>query len=221
MERPPKKPKPSKVIKPPKATKPAAAGKPRKRPSSNLYRRGTKPEAVLARKREGLAVAMRLEGKTIGEIAEACKYANNSCARNAIMRAMVRLCPPENSEALRAQEVARTYEIEREAWEQWYRSTEDAVKETIKSVPYAGNGNGDVVDAKTEKTVVREGQSGNPALLDKILKAMERRARLLGLDAPEKIDLNQSGEIRVIGQNPVEVLEQGLKRARGEKNAAG
>ena len=198
---------------------------PKKKPTNKQTKRkprnpraGSAVAAVRAREREGRAVQLRLEGRTLQEIATELGYAVRSSARFAIFRGMERLSPPENLESLRAIEVARTYEVEHEAWEQWYRSTEDAVKESTKT--RAGDDETGEVVTETTRTV--EGQAGNPALLAAIVKAMERRAKLLGLDAPEKIDVNTKTEIRVIGQDPVQVFENAARRLRGEVlNAVG
>lgn len=174
-------------------------------PRKNNPKGGSNPIAVLARKREGKAVTLRLEGLTLQQIADRLGYISRESARSAVLRGMVRLGSPENAEELRKQEVAKTYEIEQEAWEQWHRSTEDAVSVSVRQTI-----KGD------ETTTTRVGQCGNPALLDKVLKAMERRAKLLGLDAPEQ--LNIDGGLRVHGQNPLEVLEAAVIRLK-QQNA--
>jgi hypothetical protein len=180
---------------------------------------GSSAQAIQARQREERAVEMRLAGGTLEEIAAELGYASHEGARMAIIRAKARLSPIENIEELRRQEVATTYEVQQEAWEQWKRSTEDAVKETVKTS--LEESEDDAADGiEKEKTVAREGQTGNPALLDKVLKAMERRAKLLGLDAPERLDVNAG--VRVIGQQPDAILETALARLKKRnQDAAG
>jgi hypothetical protein len=51
--------------------------------------------------------------------------------------------------------------------------------------------------------------------LDKIIKAGERRAKLLGLDKPQQIEFSRGP--RVIGQNPAEVLAAAQKRLQQRK----
>jgi hypothetical protein len=164
-------------------------------------KKGTSRAALLARQREERAVQMRLEGHTLEEIAAELGYANRCGAWLALVRAKARLAPIKDAEELRQQEIARTFEIEQEAFEQWERSTEDAETTTTTE------------DDKGQSTTLkREGQSGNPALLDKVLKAMERRAKLLGLDKPQQIDMT-SGP-RVIGQTPEEIFEAAAKKLK-------
>jgi hypothetical protein len=130
---------------------------------------------------------------------------------------MIALCPPEKVEELRQREVVKCEVIEREAWEQWRRSTENAVCVTTTT---GIDGDDDEAESEPAKKVVKEeGQSGNPALLDKVLKAMERRAKLLGLDQPQLIDVTQGP--RIIGQDRVTILENAAKRAKGQLDVAG
>ncbi len=163
---------------------------------------GSSATALKAREREELAVKLRLEGWTLGAIAEKIGYKASECARVAILRAMAKMPPIEDLVALRQHELDKLDEIEREAWEQWYRSTQDAESRTE-----AETKDGTFV---TER---KEGQSGNPALLDKIIKASERRAKLLGLDAPEKLAVSGNLDIDVFGQKPSEVFSHAAKEA--------
>lgn len=178
-----------------------AKKKPSKRPTPGT---GTNRKAILAREREKRAVEMRLGGATLDAIAKEVGYADPESARVAILRVMAKMTPPEKLEELRTLEIEKMNEVEREAWQQWRRSTQDAETRT------EAEGKGGVF--VTEKT---EGQSGNPALLDKVIKASERRAKLLGLDKPQLIDVSQAP--RVIGQSPIEIFDNAAKRARGEK----
>ena len=174
----------------------------------NNPRGGTSKFALLTRKREERAVTLRLQGMTLDAIAKEVGYATHQGVRFAIFRAMARLPAIEDVLACRQQELAKLDEVEREAWEQWHRSTQDAETRTTSQTK-----DGPVITDKAE------GQSGNPALLDKIIKCSERRAKLLGLDAPEKLAVTSQSDIRVIGQNAADVLEAAAKKARG--NVAG
>lgn len=51
------------------------------------------------------------------------------------------------------------------------------------------DGRVELVPTKRKREVKRTGQSGNPAFLEVVLKCMERRAKLLGLDQPMRIDI--------------------------------
>lgn len=80
--------------------------------------------------------------------------------------------------AIKERELLRIDRIEREHWRGWVKSLKDRQRRTTKS----GGKEGDEVTSMTE------GQAGNPRFLEGIMHCIERRARLLGLDAPEKID---------------------------------
>jgi DNA-binding CsgD family transcriptional regulator len=67
-------------------------------------------------------------------------------------------------------------EAEREAWEAWERSKQDAVTETTRTLPEG--------DVQTE--IRRQGQAGDSALLKRLIEISERRAKLLGMDAPTR-----------------------------------
>lgn len=67
-------------------------------------------------------------------------------------------------------------EAERETWQAWERSTQDAVTETVRTLPEGG------VQTETR----REGQAGDASLLKRLIEISDRRAKLLGLDAPTR-----------------------------------
>lgn len=71
-------------------------------------------------------------------------------------------------------------EQEREAWSAWERSKQDAV---TKMATKEGQASG-------KASVKTEGQCGDPAYLRHILDVRERRAKLLGLDAPSRSELS-------------------------------
>ncbi len=85
-----------------------------------------------------------------------------------------------------------------EAWLAWEKSKKDRLFNTLKK-------KGIVSDAKTEKenaaamalaesTIRKEGQTGDPAYLTIILGCAEKRARLLGVEAPQKVQMtDQAG----------------------------
>ena len=78
-------------------------------------------------------------------------------------------------DAMRDEELRRLERIERESWEAWERSQKPA-----QSARIAEGGTG-----KGHKTV--KGQVGNPKFLDVVLKCIESRRSMLGLDAPTKV----------------------------------
>lgn len=77
-----------------------------------------------------------------------------------------------------AQELAKIDEIESEYWQAWERSK--MPKEATLTEKVEGK------DSRSRARVQREHRDGNPAYLDGVLKCIERRCKLLGLDAPER-----------------------------------
>jgi hypothetical protein len=84
----------------------------------------------------------------------------------------------------RAQELGKIDRLEREYWRGWERSCEDA--ETVRKEGSAG---GVEKVVKTEK-----GQAGDPRFLAGVERCIERRCKLLGLDAPIKQDITSGGK---------------------------
>lgn len=75
---------------------------------------------------------------------------------------------------VRARELARIDEVERQAWIAWLKSQENA--ETSKERTRGPDGTQTV----TEK--VSKGQAGDPRYLEIVLKCVERRCKILGVD---------------------------------------
>ena len=88
-----------------------------------------------------------------------------------------------NIDAAKARELARVDKIEREAWDAWERSKEDAETVTTK-----GKGTKDV-PAQMEKTVQLKGQVGDGTFLRIVQWCVEQRCKILGLDAPRQMEL--------------------------------
>jgi len=81
---------------------------------------------------------------------------------------------------LKAKELAKVDRLEREYWRAWERSREDA--ETLQQV---GGKDGPDKITKTSK-----GQAGDPRFLQGVQWCIERRCKILGVDAPEKRELS-------------------------------
>lgn len=89
-----------------------------------------------------------------------------------------------NLDEAKSKEIARIDELEREYWAAWESSKSERTKARQES---SGK-----VDPLTKKAVAdkavmeREQRDGNPAFLAGVLSCIDRRCKLLGLDAPEK-----------------------------------
>jgi len=80
----------------------------------------------------------------------------------------------------KAEELAKIDHLEREYWDAWKRSCEDA--ETIRQEGVAVD---KIVNpSKIIKTAV--GQAGDPRFLAGVQWCIERRCKIFGIDAPEK-----------------------------------
>jgi hypothetical protein len=80
-----------------------------------------------------------------------------------------------------AQEMEKLGLLEREYWAGWQRS-----QQPRKNSPVAVR---EKTDTASSETAARAGmRDGNPRFLDGVLFVMERRARLLGLDKPARIN---------------------------------
>ena len=91
--------------------------------------------------------------------------------------------------------------LEAVAWDAWEHSKENKETSTTKQV---GN-------VTTEATTRLECQSGNPAFLEMVLKCIDRRCRLMGLDAknePVTPEDNRLRDISIVVQyrDPVPLL---------------
>ena len=87
-----------------------------------------------------------------------------------------------NLNEAKARELAKLDEIEREAWDAWRKSQKDA--ETMEVTGTAQGGK-----SKPEKVKkITKGQAGDSRFLEIVLKCQNRRAEILGLDAPKKLE---------------------------------
>jgi len=86
----------------------------------------------------------------------------------------------------KAQELAKVDRLEREYWQAWRRSCENAESVTQE-------GTAKTVD-KVKKT--SKGQAGDPRFLQGVQWCIERRCKILGVDAPTEI--KHSGRVRVL-----------------------
>jgi len=84
----------------------------------------------------------------------------------------------------KSQELAKVDRLEREYWDAWQRSCEDA--ETLVK---------DGTPEKVEKLKrTSKGQAGDPRFLQGVQWCIEKRCKILGIDAPVKTDVTSGGE---------------------------
>jgi predicted transcriptional regulator len=83
--------------------------------------------------------------------------------------------------------------IEREAWQAWDRSCEEARRRIVKAIGKTSDKNKEEKPSTIEQTTQTEQRDGDPQHLHTVLQSMSRRAKLLGLDRPQRVE--QSGTI--------------------------
>ena len=86
----------------------------------------------------------------------------------------------------KAKELAKIDRLEREYWDAWEESKRD--KETSITEKIASE------KPRDKAQIRREGQVGNPSFLAGVQWCIERRCKILGLDAPKGLDLTSKGE---------------------------
>lgn len=89
---------------------------------------------------------------------------------------------------LKGEQLAKLDKLETEYWEGWERSKGDEVSveaEIEKGDPAPSNVRSHLTRGKKQI----KNRDGNPVFLNGVLKCVERRCAILGLDAPLKVDL--------------------------------
>lgn len=82
---------------------------------------------------------------------------------------------------LKHRELEKIDQLEREYWKAWEKSTKDTEVITQKAKSS---------DTGKEVILRREGQAGDPRFLAGVMTCIERRCKLLGIDAPEKREIS-------------------------------
>jgi len=88
----------------------------------------------------------------------------------------------------KARELAKIDHAERCYWEAWERSIEEFRSRTIKAKGIKADQKIQAKPEQAEQTIYTENRCGDPRFLDGVLKCIERRCKLLGLDAPAKVE---------------------------------
>lgn len=98
----------------------------------------------------------------------------------------------------KSQELAKVDRLEREYWDAWLRSCEDAETATQKQkgkVTKAVGEDGEfVAEQPAEISKTRKGQAGDPRFLTGVQWCIERRCKILGIDAPAEVKHKGAGE---------------------------
>jgi hypothetical protein len=123
----------------------------------------------------------------------------------AIIRAQWLASAIRDFDALKAEELRKIDLVEREYWLAWERSQQD------KEIEFEERGS-----KGTRSGTRSEGQAGNPAFLEGVLKCIAKRCEILGLDAPKRFQINwdeltpEQEEQLAKGVPPEKVLKQAV-----------
>lgn len=128
--------------------------------------------SIESAKRDAEAARLRAEGKTYDFISDTLKFGGKGNARRAVQRALVAVVQ-EAGDELRALEVERMNRLLDTAWQ-------------IMERPHYAHSAGRLILMEDDQGKAHPVVDDAPSLMamDRILKIMERRAKLLGLDAP-------------------------------------
>ena len=99
-----------------------------------------------------------------------------------------------NLDEAKSKELARLDELEREYWQAWESSKGERTK-ARQEIGATKDANGKPVVNRS--SMEKEQRDGNPAFLAGVLSCIDRRCKLLGIDAPLQVDQNTTGEMVV------------------------
>ena len=143
-------------------------------------------------------------------------------------------------DAYKNEQLQKIDELERESWEEWYRSKNEreiSVTEKFTSEPGVVAADGQVVrdtgaknkpEMKTRAQLRREGQTGNTSYTATIQWCIEQRCKILGLEAPRRTELsgpdgapvNIQASVSVDSRQMILHLQEQLKNATPEERTA-
>jgi hypothetical protein len=126
---------------------------------------------------------LRLKHKTIAEIAEETVLSIPTINRElAIIRKEWKASAIEAIDEIKARELASLEMMEAEVLVEWERSKKDWQKKVVEDKPVGTRGGG----GKSAK-IETGGQTGDPRYMQVLLGIKDRRAKILGTDAPTKV----------------------------------
>lgn len=112
----------------------------------------------------------------------------------------------EEFDRLKAEQLAKLDAVEAEAWRGWRRSTRQAVKNTARLVRTP---DGDRSETRRDQ----EDQAGDPRFLQVALSTVERRCKLIGADAPTRLELTEE-QLRSCAPHELDAIIEGRQVPR-------
>ena len=131
--------------------------------------------------------SLYLQGKTQQAIAERLDLSRQQIGYD--LKAIQRRWREDTARDLdtdKSRELAKIDELERTYWQAWEDSLEQVTTETSSLVNSAK-------DSRNRATIRREDKQGNPGYLRGVMDCIQQRCKLLGLDAPTKLEHSGPG----------------------------
>ena len=151
------------------------------------HRKPRRSASQLARDRRKIA-ELYLEGYLQADIADDVGLSQSTVSSDikALQKEWLASALIDFNEA-KAREIAKVDKLEREYYNAWRRSCEDAEQMTQEGTPEG-------ID-KVKKT--SKGQAGDPRFLQGVQWCIERRCKMLGVDAPERHEVSGDSTLKV------------------------
>ena len=160
---------------------------------------GTRAKA-LQREADLVEVARRyLKGETQSEIGEALGKCHTTIGRDikTLQKRWIAAGLRDFDEA-RCEQLAKIDELERTYWEAWRNSLK-------REITISEKREGETKGEESRALIRRETRDGNPSFLEGVRWCIERRCKLLGLDAPSRLEHSGPGGAPIVTTVVVEV----------------
>jgi hypothetical protein len=127
-----------------------------------------------------------------------------------------------NRDELAAKELAHLDHAETEAWEGWERSKQPVEETQTEKAQFGIEDQSSRNRVRSRARVKKRQRDGNPAFLQIVLSVVDRRCKLLGLDAPQEVDLESDIRLwaRRNGLDEDEAVAEARKHIREMKSEA-
>ena len=155
------------------------------RPPSNTKNRRDVKGVLDFEREERLpkVAAMYVRGKVQADIAKELGVSRQTVTDDlAIIRTRWRESEIRDFDSLRSEQLAKVDTVEAEYWVEWERSKAQATRKTSERR-----------DGVDRASVTVEDQTGDPRYLQGVERCIERRCKLLGLDAPTRSEVSGPG----------------------------
>jgi len=157
-----------------------------------------------------------LKGQTQAEIAALLGVSQPQISNDlATLRGRWQKAATTNIDKLKARELAKVDRLEREYWDAWQRSLEaDKTIKTRGKVQQSDDGTRFIREQPAEQTAHTD--AGDPRYLEGVRWCIERRCKILGIDAPMRQEHTGAGG------GPIDIagVEAALKKIYGAKDDA-